>query len=210
MTAEEQELREVQNRRIRRVKRFLRPLPRKTNIHRYPVLSLFADFAKKRAYLWNFRLDHAIPAIYAGCILTCLPLYGMQLPLALFVAVWLRANLPILAGFQIISNPFTVVPLWFALYQVGRSCLSLVGLDSQPLRRSEVRVLIDNFNSGDWSSNLDRIFSVLGITTVGGIVVGTFLGVLLAFIYKQAALRTSNSYEKIRQKIETKRSQKSS
>ena len=202
MPGEEQELKEAKNRHIRRVKRWLRPLPRRATVHRYPVLGWFASTARQRIYLWSFRTEQAIPALYAGCILTLLPIYGIQLPLALALALLLRANLPILAGLQIVSNPFTVLPIWFTLYQVGRQMLSLIGVDALPLRKGEVSILIDNFNAGEWGSNVDRILSVFGLTSLGAVIIGTFLGVISSMIYRIVSKRTARSYALLQQRIE--------
>lgn len=208
MTVEEQELIDAKNRRIRRVKRWLRPLPRRATIHRYPVLGWFAQTARKRIYLWSFRTEQAVPALYAGCILSLLPIYGIQLPLAFVLAILLRANLPILAGLQLITNPFTVIPIWFTLYQIGRQALSLIAIDASPLRRAEVSILIDNFNTGEWGTNFDRLLSVFGTTTLGGLIIGIFFGVVSATLYRVIAKRTARSRERLQQRIELRRKRK--
>ena len=146
----EKELFKVKSRRIRRVKKWLRPLPRRATIHRYPVLKYFSEAARRRAYIWSFRTENAIPAIYIGCVLTLLPIYGIQLPLALLVALVFKANLPILAGLQMVTNPFTAFPIYFTLYQIGRNCISLVGIEALPLSRGDVTRLLGIFNSGEW------------------------------------------------------------
>ena len=92
MNQEEQELFNVKNRRIRRVKKWLRPLPRRANIHRYPILRHFSSAAKKRIYLWSFRAENVLPSIYVGSVLPFLPIYGLQLPLAFLFALFLRGN----------------------------------------------------------------------------------------------------------------------
>ena len=48
MTNETNRLFEEKRRRIRRLKRWLRPLPRRANVRRYPVLNWFAIAARKR------------------------------------------------------------------------------------------------------------------------------------------------------------------
>lgn len=201
MTTEENELNEARWRRLRRVKRWLRPLPRRTNIHRYPILKLFAETAKKRVYLWSFREEHAVPAIYAGAILTLLPIYGIQLPLSLALALLLRANLPILAGLQIISNPITAIPLWVADYQIGRIILDLFGAETMPLRRAEILSVLDQLFSGDWGNNFHVLISVFGVTCLGAVVMGIFFGVVGAFSYRIVARRTSASYQLLVKKI---------
>ena len=208
MTSEENELQQTKNRRTRRVKRWLRHLPRRSNVHRYPVLSLFADAARKRIYLWSFRTENAVPAIYAGCILTLLPIYGIQIPLSFLLALVLRANLPILAGLQVISNPITVLPIWYAAYQIGRHFLSVIGVEAMPLRRSEVQIVLDNFTSGNWGENVERMLTVFGVTSLGGIIMGIFFGLIASVAYRIIANRTAASYALLREKIHHRKNKK--
>lgn len=208
MTVEEKELQEKATAHIRRVKKWLRPLPRRTNIHRYPILKLFAASAKKRSYLWSFRTENAIPALYAGCILTLQPLYGVQILLAMLCAIILRANLPILVGLQLISNPITVWPIWFACYQVGRNFLAILGFEALPLRRHEVQIMLDNFALGEWGTNLDRLATVFGVTSLGGMIMGTFIAIILSITYRIVSSRTAASYQLIRKKLKEHKIQK--
>ena len=138
MNPEEKELIDTKNRRIRRVKKWLRPLPRRANIHRYPVLRYFSKAAKKRIYLWSFRSEDVLPPFMSGSVLTFLPIYGLQIPLALLFALILRSNLPVFVGLQLITNPFTVLPIWFALFQIGHHTLSLFGIEALPLGRADL------------------------------------------------------------------------
>jgi uncharacterized protein len=208
MTTEEHELQQTKSRRTRRVKRWLRHLPRRSNVHRYPVLSLFADAARKRIYLWSFRTENAVPAIYAGCILTLLPVYGIQIPLSLLLALLLRANLPILAGLQIVSNPITVLPIWYAAYQIGQHFLSVIGVEAMPLLRNEVQVVLANFTAGNWGDNLERMLTVFGVTSLGSVIMGVFFGLIASFTYRIVANRTAASYALLRQKIHLRKLRK--
>jgi len=201
MTRHENELRKTKWRRVRRVKRWLRPLPRRTNIHRYPVLRVFSEAARKRAYIWSFRVEHVVPAIYAGCILAPMPLYGIQLPLAFFLALFFRANLPILAGLQLLTNPLTVLPVWFSAYQIGRHFLSVIGVDAAPLTRNEVQILLYNFTHAQWGENWDRLLTVFSVTSLGAIIIGTFFGLIGSFSYRIIARRTAASYALLKNKV---------
>ena len=201
MTVEESDLHETRWRRIRRVKRWLRPLPRRTNIHRYPILKLFAQAARKRICIWSFRVENAIPAIYGGSILTLLPIYGIQIPMALVLAILLRANLPIFIGLQIVSNPLTVLPLWLADYQVGRALLGVVGIDLDSMNRRELDRMLDQFIHGDWGNKVDSLSTVFCVTSFGAIVIGTFFGLIGSLIYRVTAKRTAASYLLLREKI---------
>lgn len=202
MTAEENELHRTKWRRVRRVKRWLRPLPRRANIHRYPVLNMFSEAARKRAYIWSFRVENAVPAIYAGSILAPMPLYGIQLPLAFLLALILRGNLPILAGLQLITNPLTVIPIWFSAYQIGRHFLGVLGVEAAPLTRNEVQTLLYNFTHGLWGENLDRLLTVFGVTSLGAIIMGTFFGIIGSVSYRMVARRTAASYALLKEKVQ--------
>lgn len=201
MTVEESELTETKWRRIRRVKKWLRPLPRRANVHRYPILKFFAESARKRIYLWSFRVENAVPAIYAGCILTLMPLYGLQIIGALLLALWLRANLPILVALQFVSNPITVIPIWFSAYRIGRNCLELFGVEVDRLTRGEVRILLDNFIHGAWGEKFYQLFIVFSVTSLGALILGSFFGLLGSVLYRIMANRTAASYTLLREKI---------
>jgi len=210
MTAEERRLRESKVRHLRRVKWWLRMLPRRATLHRYPILKFFARSARKRPFLWSFRVEHAIPAIYAGFILTLMPLYGIQILLALIFAVLLRANLPILVGLQVVSNPITVFPIWFSAYQMGRLFLGVAGIETLPLKRSELYSMLDYFTSGQWESQLDRLLSVFGVTCLGAIIMGTCFGLIASCVYRFMAKRTVASYRLITSKLKAHKARKAS
>ena len=80
-------------------------------MHKYPVIGRFAEFARKRAYLWSFKTEDLRPSFYAGSILSLLPLMGVQLPVALILSLALRGNFMVMGGLQFITNPFTAVPV---------------------------------------------------------------------------------------------------
>jgi len=209
MTIEENELRETRTRRIRRVKRWLRLLPRRTNIHRYPILWRFSVGARKRTYLWSFRVEHTVPAIYAGFILALMPLYGIQIPIALCLALFLRANLPILVGLQMLSNPLTILPFWYAAYQVGSNVLRVVGIETPQLGQNDVKAIVDNFTTGEWSNNIEPLLATFSIMCLGGIVIGLFFGLISSFAYRFTAKRTAASYSLLIQRIHDRKARKS-
>ncbi|MEM8550530.1 MAG: DUF2062 domain-containing protein, partial [Verrucomicrobiota bacterium] len=131
MTSDEwyERLKQKRHERIRRVKRLLRPLPRRATVHRYPFLKWFAETARKRSYLWSFRRQHVIPTFYVGCILSLMPIYGVQIPFALALALVLRFNLMFMVGTQLLTNPLTFVPLYTAACFIGLQVLYLFGYD---------------------------------------------------------------------------------
>jgi uncharacterized protein (DUF2062 family) len=199
MTAEEQELLAQRSVRIARTKRLLRWLPRKANLHRYPVVKWFAAAARQRDYLWSFRVRPVVASLYAGCILSFMPLYGVQALLSVLLSFALRANLAVMVGLQLITNPFTVVPAYYAAYQVGRATLSLVGMEVNNLNRAQLEILLNNMFSGKWGSNLSYLFGVWGVTMLGGFMIGLFVATVCSWLYRFAAMEFARNYERLRE-----------
>lgn len=186
MTAEEARLKEARFSRIRRLKRILRPLPRRATLHKYPILNIFTVAARKRAYLWSFRSSEVVPALYAGCILTFMPLYGMQIPLAFCAAIIFRANLPILAGLQLISNPLTLPFIYWMAYQTGDFFLSIFGGSDPALEVS---------SSIEQSNLLLKSIRNMSAMVGGGMIIGYFTGFISSIVYRIMAKRTAYTYD---------------
>ena len=138
-----------------------------------------------------------------------MPLYGIQIPIALCLALLLRANLPILVGLQMLSNPLTILPFWYAAYQVGSSVLHIVSVDTPPLGQNDVKAIVHNFTNGEWSSNIEPLLATFSIMCLGGIVLGVFFGLISSFSYRFAAKRTAASYARLIHKIHDRKARKS-
>jgi uncharacterized protein (DUF2062 family) len=117
--------------RKRRVRRLLRPLPRRANLARYPVIRWFRDIAGRAPYLWSFKQRHVLPAIYAGTIIAFLPLYGFQFLLAFAAALLLRGNLTLMVGLQLITNPFTILPIFAFTGWLGLAIMNALGIGTE-------------------------------------------------------------------------------
>jgi uncharacterized protein len=197
MTEEELALRTLRRERVARVKRLLRWLPRRATMHRYPILKWFAASARKRAYLWSFRTEAAVPAIYAGCILAFAPLYGVQIPLAVAFAFLLRANLPILVGIQIITNPVTVVPLYFAAFAIGRHFLQVFGVECPHLSVGEFKLLFHQLTHLDLHHSLAYVSKVFGVTVLGSTMMGLFTAFFSSLLYRFGAHEVTRTYHRL-------------
>jgi uncharacterized protein (DUF2062 family) len=117
--------------RRRWLRRLLRPLPRRANIKRYPVIKWFAERAARRPDLWSFKRQHVMRAIYVGSILSLLPLYGVQFALAALAALLLRANLTITIALQMLTNPFTVLPIYGFTAWLGSQSMRWLGIGAE-------------------------------------------------------------------------------
>jgi uncharacterized protein (DUF2062 family) len=189
--------------RIRRLKKWLRPLPRKGNLHRYPFLKYFAEFARKRTYLWSIRPAQVIPALYAGSIITVMPLQGVQIPLSFLSGLLLKCNLPILIALQFLSNAFTLPPIYAADYYIGHWVLQYFmgkkevdDFKVQELANQlEEAIELPTRDGSIWQWVIDSLNSALdllmekgpyylGAASLGGLILGLLLGLILHLVYR--------------------------
>lgn len=106
----------------------LKPLPRRANLGRYPVLRWFKGIAARAPFLWSFRQSHVLRAIYAGSLIAFMPLVGLQVLIAFIAALMLRANLTIAVALQFITNPLTMAPIYYATWRAGMAIIAATGL----------------------------------------------------------------------------------
>jgi uncharacterized protein len=169
VTREEKDLRTLRHARIRRVKQLLKWMPRRANLDRYPVVKWFAKAARKRPYLWSFKVPSCTPAFYFGSLIAFMPLMGVQIILAFAAAIFLRANLPITIGLQAISNPVTIAFLYPLNFMIGRKTMDFFGLGAE----------------------LNPIMSGMQATFLGGIVLGLTVGASLDLFYRLTVYEAS-------------------
>jgi uncharacterized protein len=154
---EERRHRDRRRARVSRLRWWLRRLPRRATLHRYPVIRHFAEAARRRPYLWSFELPGVRRAIYAGAIISFLPVFGLQLFVAFFAAILVRANLAVTFALQLLTNPLTIGPVYYATYRIGIS-------------------IIRTLEMGEGRTPMGTRFNAL---ILGGIVVGLAVGLVL-------------------------------
>ena len=190
MTSEESQLKEEHFTRVRRAKRFLRFLPRRGNIHTYPIIRIFAATARKTPFLWSFKEAEVVRALYAGCIISFMPLLGVQWTLAFFTAFVVRGNLPILLALQLISSPLTVPFIYYPAYHIGDFIISVFGTESAIREVGKITTETNFVNKGV------RVYAALSL---GGAIIGYFAGFVSSVVYRIAAKRASRTFHRIRE-----------
>lgn len=193
MSPEHHENRKKRFARIRRAKWFLRFVPRRARFHRYPLIGRFADIARKRDYLWSFRTESVRPALYYGTILAFMPIMGIQVGVAFFVAVLARANVMVMAALQFITTPVTFLFIYKGTYEVGHIALTAAGLGTedesigsheafttklQNILRSVTSP--EAWGSMNWGEMIAALFT-------GGLIVGVTVGFILDVIWRIAS-----------------------
>ena len=167
--------------RIRRAKQILRPLPRRANLHRWPVLKWFAKAARKSPYLWRFGEREVRLAIYLGSIISFLPIFGAQFVIAFFVALAVRANLLVIMAVQLVTNVFTAVPIYMFTALVGKWIVELLGLPSM-----HPGILRGTYNA-----------------TIGGIVVGLVFGLIVDIVFRFFVFRRLNKSVNVKRMLKS-------
>lgn len=106
----------------------LKPLPRRANLSRYPVLRWFHQLARKAPFLWSFKRRHVLRAIYVGSVIAFMPFVGLQLLIVFAAVLLLRANLTVAAALQFITNPLTMAPIYYSTYRIGDWLIGATGV----------------------------------------------------------------------------------
>lgn len=150
MNQELERHRQEQLSRKRRIRRLLRPLPRRANIRRYPIIKWFQDAAHKAPFLWSFKRPQVLRALYAGTILAFLPLYGFQFLIAFGLSLALRANLTVTIALQFITNPFTILPIFGFTGWLGVTLMDAVGFGQHlgPVLKAANGLFVGGFVTG--------------------------------------------------------------
>lgn len=181
---------EDRRRRIRRLKKWMRPLPRRSNVHRYPVLKWFSGMARRRAFLWSFRSREMVTALFLGLIVAFMPLVGIQMLIVFFIALWFRANLPVIVAVQWVSNPFTMGPIYYADYQIGLAMMELFSIAPEPNPLLQPDYDWAHFELGDLGALLDTFPPMM----LGGLALGSFIGLVVSVAYKWLAKWSKGPY----------------
>ncbi len=151
--------------RRRRLRWLLKKLPRKANVGRYPGLGRFADAARKRPWLWSFKRAQILPAVYVGTVLSLMPTYGIQFVIAFGAALLFRANLTVMAGLQLITNPLTIAPIYLFTDWLGMRIIGSTGY-------------------GEGMNTVGTHFNAL---VLGGVVAGVALAFLVDLLWRALA-----------------------
>ncbi len=212
MSDPEQELVEIKRRRVRKAKRFLRFLPRRATVHRYPGLGRFAPFARRFPEIWQFRRGPVLRAIWFGCILTFAPLFGLQILTSVFLSILARANLPIMVGLMLVTNQFTAFPIYAMNFLIGEWVIGL--FDGGAHHGSLTKEIFDAEGSGFFGQAI-AFFQALSpmmfvALLIGGLIVGLASALIIHGIYwifsHLSDLRMSKLYQRVHAHREAKHS----
>lgn len=105
------------------VSRFKQWLPSRDFLHQHAALKRLQPFLS-HSFLWHFS-RHTVPGAFAlGLIAAMIP-GPIQIVSATFLAIKFRVHLPTAIAATFISNPFTIVPIYWVAYRFGAFLLQI-------------------------------------------------------------------------------------
>ncbi len=182
MEIETPEQRKSRYSRIHLIKKLLRPLPRRSNIHRYPLLKYFAGTARKRSYIWEFRRRNVIAAIWIGWFVALIPMYGLQMLAAFILCIYLKGNCLIAMALQWVTNPITIPPILFVQYKIGDFLMRTFGLGKLDVDFAEA-VSKSGYELLRQISSLDVIFHIAFSLISGGLLISLVGATVMTWVY---------------------------
>ncbi len=93
-------------------------LPRRETVEKLRHLRWLGPILA-RPWLWHLNRHTVALGLAVGVFIGFLIPMGLQAPVAALLAVWLRGNLAAAILSTLVTNPFTVAPIYFAAYKLG-------------------------------------------------------------------------------------------
>lgn len=174
---------ESRYRRIRLVKKLMRPMPRKSNLHRYPILKYFAPTARKRSYLWEFRRRNVVAALWIGWLVALVPIYSIQMVSAFILCIPLKGNCLVAMALQWITNPVSIPFILVAQYTIGDFIIRLFGAGSLDMNLASVLYSEGIESAMQKLANWDAILHVAFSIFSGGLVISVAGAAFSTWLY---------------------------
>ena len=103
---------------------FRRYLPTHESVRNHRYLGRFAPWLHQHPNLWHLNRASVAGGVAAGLFAGLIPGSNpVQFLAAAVLAISFRVNLPIAVAVTLYSNPFTVVPLYYAAFRLGQLAL---------------------------------------------------------------------------------------
>lgn len=113
---------------------FSKWLPSRESIEKIRHLKILGPLLA-RPWLWHLNRRSVAAGLAAGVFIGFIVPMGLQVPVAAVLAVWARANLAAAVLSTLVSNPFTVAPIYLFAYRLG---VVLSGIPPAPWSSTQV------------------------------------------------------------------------
>ena len=144
-------------------------IPDSSKLQQHPSLQRFGP-ALQHPSLWHLSRRSARAAVAVGLFCAMLPI-PVQMLLAAFLAISLRAHLPLTIALVWLNNPITIAPIFYAGYKTGSWMLGASAKDIQ----------FELSSDWLWAQLADIGLPLLLGSVTLGLVVGIFGALVLNF-----------------------------
>lgn len=192
----QKEWEEFRIQRFRVTKKWMKYFPSRVTLRKNFLFKKFGSvLLDKVPQLWSFSYQPMRAAYFAGWILTWWPVVGIQIPLAILLAVLFRANVLLLIALQMISNPFTVPFMYPLEFSLGKWIVSLFPFHSDFIEQASLKGMLSALKSGSWEQLFSIGFGGFLLACLGGTLIGTVCAYISCRIHKRILRNSLMTYE---------------
>ncbi|HEY6774281.1 MAG TPA: DUF2062 domain-containing protein [Oxalicibacterium sp.] len=161
--------------------RFFKHMPTSQSIQENRFLKPFSGYLHHH-FLWQFNRRGVAGGLAVGLFV------GILIPFAQILfgaigAILVRVNLPVAAFATFATNPFTVPPLYYAAYRLGRMMIGDDGAQPGALNPGMVdKVANQQAEVGSWFSNLIDWVQSVGPQLMAGLAVIAVVAALAGYV----------------------------
>ncbi|MBP5191382.1 MAG: DUF2062 domain-containing protein [Opitutales bacterium] len=192
----QKEWEEFRIKRFRVTKKWMKYFPSRVTLRKNFFFRKFGSvLLDKIPQLWSFAYQPMRAAYFAGWILTWLPVMGIQIPIAILLAVLFRANVLLLIAIQMVSNPLTVPFMYPLEFSLGKWFASLLPFHSDFITQASLKGMLSAIKSGSWEQLFSIGFGGFLLACLGGTLIGTVCAYVSCRIHKRILRNSLMTYE---------------
>ena len=111
------------------MKRLRKRIPNRESIENNKYLRFILKRVGHKPYLWEFNRREVVMATWIGVFWAMVPMPFQMIP-AVIMSVVFRANILVAIAWVWLSNPFTMLPIFYFEYYIGCNLMGIKFIDS--------------------------------------------------------------------------------
>lgn len=154
--------------------------------------------------LWHINRRSISGAVFWGILCAWIP-FPSQMLIAAFCAIMFRVNLPLSVALTWITNPFTLIPIFYSSYCLGSVIFGIPLLDLSQIKIIVVHVTTSMFSdTGRSLSSYGFVFDFRALLVglvVEALIVATIAKFIVQWLWRWHVIRELRTRQKIRKDI---------
>lgn len=164
---------------------FSRKKMRGGRLHRW-----FGDHLFNR-HLWRLEREGVARAMFLGNLSALSPFFGFHLIIGCSLAIFFRANIPVTAALQFITNPATILFYYPFAYLLGARLMGQQGIQAEEFRE----LIVSQSHGKIWLALQEIGLPLLLGCTVCGVVFGSCCWALVQILWPRHAQRSKSAHQ---------------